>query len=143
MDASDELLIFGWQWEPGARTHSRNTNSPSREEHAAWMAEKLADPSCHPMVIMVDGRPRGVLRLDRRGDEGFEVSILITESARGKGIGSAALRAANGLAPHLRLLAEIFPKNTASLRAFAKAGFEPTGGTWYARETIDRLPAGN
>ncbi|HUS96097.1 MAG TPA: GNAT family N-acetyltransferase [Hyphomicrobiaceae bacterium] len=143
MEPTDELLIFDWQWEPGARSHSRNPKPPSREEHAAWMAGKLADPSCCAMVVMEDGRPAGVLRLDRLREEGLEVSILIEQRSRGKGIGSAALRAANRLVPHLRLVAEIYPENTASLRAFAGAGFEPCGGTWYARSKVDHPPAGD
>jgi RimJ/RimL family protein N-acetyltransferase len=137
MEPADEPLIFAWQWEPGARARARNPTPPSPEEHAAWMARTLADPSCRAMIVMVDGTPAGVLRLDRR-DGGFEVSLLIAHRSRGKGIGSAALRTASRQMPDLRLVAEIHRENTASLRVFTRAGFEPCGGTWYMRKETRR-----
>lgn len=142
--------MLEWQSAPGARTHFRNPAPPTRARHEAWFAERMADPFCLLSVILENAEPAGVLRLDRldpAADEPetprFEVSILVAAGRAGAGVGAAALRCARRLAHDATLLAEIDPRNAASLRAFTKAGFEP--GPTRRQDTcnVRARPAGN
>ncbi|MBI1778536.1 MAG: UDP-2,4-diacetamido-2,4,6-trideoxy-beta-L-altropyranose hydrolase [Proteobacteria bacterium] len=130
---SDEAVILAWQQRPGARRHSRNPTPPATEEHKAWFSHLTADPSRLLCIACFDEAPCGFLRLDRRSGipPEFEVSLLIDEPFRGKGIGRAILSLARSLAPGARLVAEILPENTASLHAFAAAGYTAAGGGLY------------
>jgi UDP-2,4-diacetamido-2,4,6-trideoxy-beta-L-altropyranose hydrolase len=133
--ASDADLIFAWQNEAGARLYSSNPDAPSRHGHDAWMTRKLADPDCVFSVVETGDAPCGVLRMDRRLDGSYIVSVLIAERVRGRGVGRAALEAGAILMQGHTLWAKIDDRNAASLRMFAKAGFAPQAPTLYRRGT--------
>ncbi len=64
-----------------------------------------------------------------------EVSIEIAPRSRGRGNGTAMLRAVRAsLAPEEIVVAMVAPGNAASLRTFLAAGFTPVGGAqvWFA-----------
>jgi len=119
----DADLIFQWQNAPGAREFSSNPKPPERQEHEAWMARKLSEPRCVFNIITESDLPVGVIRLDQRLDGSFMTSILVADQARGRGVGGAALTAGARLMRGADLWARIDPRNTASLRSFASAGF--------------------
>jgi UDP-2,4-diacetamido-2,4,6-trideoxy-beta-L-altropyranose hydrolase len=127
--------MLQWQSEPGARRFARNPTAPTRPEHAAWLDRTLADPQSLLNVIVADGRPVGVLRLDRKPSGDWEVSILVAGEARSHGIGRAALAATRRLLPDANLIAEIHPVNTASHRLFRAAGYRRTGAA-HARGQV-------
>jgi UDP-2,4-diacetamido-2,4,6-trideoxy-beta-L-altropyranose hydrolase len=128
----ERLLV--WQTAPGAREFSSNPERPTREGHEIWMARKLEEPGCVFSIIEEAGTAVGVLRLDQRRDGSFIVSILVADHARGHGVGLAALQAGARLVPG-RLWAKIDPRNAASLRMFAKAGFVHQGHELYRHES--------
>jgi len=121
--AADSDRIFQWQNAPGAREFSSNPKPPARDEHEAWMARKLAEPRCVFNIVTEDDIPAGVLRLDQRLDGSFMTSILVADEVRSQGIAGAALRAGARLMQGADLWARIDPRNIASLRSFAGAGF--------------------
>ena len=87
------------------------------------MARKLSEPRCVFNIITESDLPVGVIRLDQRLDGSFMTSILVADQARGRGVGGAALTAGARLMRGADLWARIDPRNTASLRSFASAGF--------------------
>jgi RimJ/RimL family protein N-acetyltransferase len=124
--------MLRWQSEPGARRFARNPTIPTRAEHAAWLDRTLANPQLLLNVIIADGRPTGVLRLDRKPSGAWEVSILVAAEARSCGAGRAALAAARRLLPEADLVAENHPDNTASHRLFRAAGYRGTGSAYVS-----------
>lgn len=127
---ADAALMLVWQSTPGIRAYSRNPDAPTPVEHTRWMQNKLADPRCIFHVILHDGRPVGILRLDRQADGGYEISILVAAQAHGKNIGGAALELAKRLLPDAVIHAAIHPDNLASIRMFERAGFRRAGDDW-------------
>jgi UDP-2,4-diacetamido-2,4,6-trideoxy-beta-L-altropyranose hydrolase len=123
--------LFEWQSAPGARTYSSDPSPPKRPQHEAWLKGKLANPNCVLTIVEFDGDPVGVLRFDRRLNGSFMVSILISTSYHGAGIGLAAMRAGAVLLSGHTLWAVIDDRNAASIRMFANAGFEPCGEGKY------------
>ena len=127
---ADAALMLAWQSTPGIRAYSRNPAAPLPAEHAEWMQCKLADPGCIFQIIVHDGRPVGVLRLDRLADGSYEISILVAAEAQNKKIGGAALEAAKRLLPHALIHATIHPDNLASIRMFEHAGYRRAAEDW-------------
>lgn len=121
----DSPLMLAWQSLPEIRRYARNRQIPTPEAHAAWLAGVLADPSRWLMLIELDGRAGGVLRLDRLADDHFEVSILVDPGMQGQGLALAALKLGQRLCPGVDIVAEVDPANQASQALFRKAGFEP------------------
>jgi UDP-2,4-diacetamido-2,4,6-trideoxy-beta-L-altropyranose hydrolase len=128
----DAETILEWQRHPETRRHFRNPEIPSQDEHVNWMRSKLENPDCLFNVVLHDGKPAGILRLDRLeggaganpdGIPAFEVSILIAPDAKRKGIAGAALAAAAWLVADVRLVAKAAPENSASVALFRSAGY--------------------
>jgi UDP-2,4-diacetamido-2,4,6-trideoxy-beta-L-altropyranose hydrolase len=134
-DASDEAWLLELQRRPGTRRFYRNPAIPSASEHHDWMSRTLTDPARLLLVLKVAAKPVGVLRLDRRPDDGgkarHEVSIAVDPDHANRGIGAAALGLARRLLPSAQFEAEISPENVASQRAFIRAGYQPLGAGRY------------
>ena len=124
MESRDEATVLEWQCRPGMRRHFRNPEPPDPATHQMWMRDRLKDPDCLPTIVQCDGRSCGLLRLDKRGNRA-EISILVAPEFWGRGISVAALSLARGALPGYTLVAQIDPRNAASLKAFARAGFRP------------------
>ncbi len=127
---ADASLMLAWQSTPGIRAYSRNPDAPEPAEHMQWMRNKLADPRCIFHVILHDGNPVGVLRLDRQAAGAYEISILVAAEAHGKNIGGAALELAKRLLPDAVIRAAIHSDNLASIRMFERAGYRRAGEDW-------------
>lgn len=129
----DAETMLRWQHQPEARRHARTTEAPDEITHRAWLGARLTSPDCLLNLVMHDEEPVGVLRLDRKGAKGWEVSILVDAAHHGHGVGAAALAAARRLVPEASLLAEVLPENAASHALFLSAGYQRTNGWYEAR----------
>jgi len=126
----DAALLLCWRNEEAAVHYSRTGRSVTEAEHAAWIERRLSLP--RPLLwIAVEGQtPVGQVRFDvdanahpRTG----EVAITVDAAHRRRGAGTAILHLVQGLASDLGLDcldAWIHSANAASLRAFARSGFE-------------------
>lgn len=141
--ADDAGLLLAWRNDPRTRQSSRSTAEISLDEHRAWLARVLADPDRLLLVVEVDGDAVGTVRFDRE-DPGWEVSITLAPSARGKGLSSGVL--AEGERALLErhnaqvVLAAVHEDNAASAALFARAGYAEAapsvGGFRQLRKTL-------
>jgi len=130
--ADDARLLWEWANDPDVRSASFSSTPISWEAHAEWLAERLGQDT-HVILIAEDETttPCGQIRFDSRPDGDWEVSISIASGMRGRGLASTLI----GLGVQeigrrggtVRVHAFVKPANTASARAFAKAGFTSTG----------------
>ncbi len=121
--AVDADIMLAWQSTPGVRRYARTPAIPTRAEHMGWLGRVLGDPGRWLMVIELDRRPAGILRLDAVAEREFEVSILVDPACQGQGVAGRALALAAMLCPGATLLAEVDPANEASRGLFARAGY--------------------
>jgi RimJ/RimL family protein N-acetyltransferase len=138
---ADADRLLEWRNEPAVRAASFSTGEVTVTEHRAWLLRKLTDPACRLMIVRYEGRSVGQVRLDIDGDEA-EISIALTEQARGRGVGREAIRLAVAQAPEgvARMVAQVKPDNPASLAAFEAAGFERHGENDHAVVMVCRPP---
>ncbi len=124
---ADAELMLQWQRHPQTRHYARNPRVPAPSEHQEWLNHKLQDPGCVFNIIEYQGKPAGVLRLDRVQDSvrnfAFEVSIYLDPDQTSRGIGHAALNAARRLLPEATLLAHVLAENKTSHALFQTAGY--------------------
>lgn len=121
----DRDFLWRWRNDPETRRASLDKREVHLEEHTRWLDEVLARPDRRLYVSTVRGAPVGTVRLDLSGDAA-EVSITIAPEDRGRGLGTAVLRATRREAAALglrQLTARIKPKNTTSRRIFERSGF--------------------
>lgn len=131
---ADGDIMYDWQQHPETRRFARSPAKPDASEHRAWLERRLADPGCVLNLIMHDGAPAGVVRLDRRDEAAMEVSLLVSPERYGQGVGRAALGLVRRLLPQVSLLANVLPGNKASQRLFAAAGYRPAGDGWWRQD---------
>jgi len=126
----DCRLIYRWRSDPVVRANSFHTEEIPYDVHRAWFAALLADPSRRQFIAEVGGVPVGQIRYALEDGDAV-ISYSIEGAFRGRGLGTAllaALRDALHTEPEvLRLLGNVKKGNTASRRAFLKAGFAEEG----------------
>jgi UDP-2,4-diacetamido-2,4,6-trideoxy-beta-L-altropyranose hydrolase len=134
----DADRILEWQRHPETRRHARNPLVPDPTEHEEWLHDKLADPDCLLNIVLHDGAPAGLLRLDKledRREQGVpvhEVSIITAPAHHRQGIARAALALGRRLLPESALYGEVLEGNAASHALFQRAQFTRNGGAYTA-----------
>ncbi|WP_114781515.1 UDP-2,4-diacetamido-2,4,6-trideoxy-beta-L-altropyranose hydrolase [Botryobacter ruber] len=123
----DMLLLYGWANDPEVRKHSFNPEPIPLEQHQQWFRYKLAIPESCLYIAEVDGLPMAHIRFELSSSSAL-LSYLIAPGFRGKGLGHVVLlkgiKFLQQQHPELKEVAGLVqPDNTASVRAFEKAGF--------------------
>lgn len=124
--AQDERLLWEWRNDAVVRKGSFSTDPIPCEQHRRWFRQKLAAPDCRIWIAERHGRPVGHIRYDRSGDAA-ELSYSVAAAHRGRGWGTALLRASVPRACRELGLSRVFGyarrTNQASIRTFRRAGF--------------------
>jgi len=122
----DEEVLLTWANDPVARAASFQSGTIAPAEHAAWFADRLADPNARLYVGEQDGRPVGLVRF-AVADETATISVNVGPTSRMRGVGTRLID--HGCRRLLRergvtaFHAYIRAGNEASVRAFTAAGF--------------------
>jgi spore coat polysaccharide biosynthesis protein SpsF len=129
-EGADAGRLLAWRNETEAVRQSASGRAVDSVEHARWFAGAIDDPAHRIWIGELDGRPIGMVRVDVQSAVGT-VSILVDAQARGRGVGTALLRALNetlcGDCQIKTLVAHVRPANSASLKAFGANGYESLG----------------
>jgi RimJ/RimL family protein N-acetyltransferase len=124
---TDADRIHGWNNDPAVRGLSLDRRPIARDDHQRWMEARLADPGTRMWIVLVFDEPLGVVRIERAPAAKIgRVSIALDPSARGLGLGRAALLMAI-TADGGPLVAEVVAENRASRACFEACGFLSTG----------------
>jgi UDP-2,4-diacetamido-2,4,6-trideoxy-beta-L-altropyranose hydrolase len=129
---SDCTLLFDWVNDPKVRAASFQSERISRDEHLAWFSEKLR---CGHVLIYIaedaGGTPVGQFRVDCTANGSALLDVTVAPEKRGLGLAEKLIREGIEVASRERGLrsfdAYIKAENTASWKAFQKAGFHKAG----------------
>lgn len=140
-------VVYPWAMDPSTREMSVRQDEFTPEEHRRWWSDRQLPVAFHRWYMLredadalawvrydavVPGLPAwtGGPMVEHWG--GAEVSLVVRPDRRGQGYGTRLLEMTTCMAKaHLEtapLVALILPENTASLRAFEKAGYQKAGG---------------
>jgi RimJ/RimL family protein N-acetyltransferase len=126
----DAALLLEWRNDADAVRFSVTGRGVAPAEHVDWLTARLADPDTRLWIAEEDEQPVGQVRVETHHGSGT-VSIGIAPAHRGRGIGTAVLQvmlAEIERDPQVhRLRAVAHAENTASVRAFERAGFQRRG----------------
>jgi len=142
--------VWDWANDPGVRAVSFTSDPIPWEQHTAWFTRKLADANTRlwiagapvsdpalsdsrvPNAESETGAPLGQVRFDLERSIAT-ISVSLDAARRGKNLGALLIWSAcqklfrESAVETIHAL--IKPDNTASIRAFEKAGFESAGQT--------------
>jgi predicted dehydrogenase/RimJ/RimL family protein N-acetyltransferase len=146
VDVGDAERLRAWRNDPDARRWSRSSHEITEGEHMSWLRNALADASMRLWLAESAGSAVAHVRVSREAPGTAEVHVVLAPEARGRGLGAAVLvqAAAQALAdPDIdRLCAHVKPEHTASLHAFARAGFTVAGAAADGLLRLERARAG-
>jgi UDP-2,4-diacetamido-2,4,6-trideoxy-beta-L-altropyranose hydrolase len=127
---ADRRLLWDWANDPGVRAVSFQREPIPWADHVAWFETHSRDPNCFLYIVENNSQPVGQVRFEV-STTSAEVHISLVSAARGRGYGGEALRLGcadlRRLAGVTRIIAHVQRSNTASIRAFEKAGFVQKG----------------
>jgi RimJ/RimL family protein N-acetyltransferase len=143
---SDCMLLFDWVNDPAVRAASFQSERISKDEHVAWLSEKLR---CDDALIYIAedarGTPVGQFRVDCTPNGSALLDVSVAPESRGLGLAEMLIRkgieAASCERPLRSFDAYIKAENAASLKAFANAGFHKVGelpNSIHWRKEVDR-----
>ncbi len=126
---NDMRQCFEWANDPDARKYSYSSTPITWEQHVQWFGRKLADSNCYYFIADIGNSNAGQIRFDFLEDENaFQISYALDPQWRGKGLGYYLLikgiQELNLLTPVKRIIGYVHEINSASVKAFQKAGFE-------------------
>jgi len=134
-------LYYGWANDPAVRVQSFNQGAVPYDTHCAWFRRRVAATDCLMLVFedASSGEPVGQVRFEG-GPEHATVGLSIAASQRGKGLAEEMLSQATAefqrRNPVRGIRAQIRLENTASRRAFEKAGYNLVG-----QELVSGVPS--
>lgn len=123
----DASLLLSWRNDAETRRWSRTSAAVEPDQHADWLRGVLDDSRRWLWIAEVDAEPVATVRHDVDSAGRAEVSLAVAPAYRGRGVATAAIRAADA-----RLLtsttvevvdAHVHPDHAASLRVFERAGY--------------------
>jgi UDP-2,4-diacetamido-2,4,6-trideoxy-beta-L-altropyranose hydrolase len=125
-------LLWKWRNEPGVRAASFTSDPIEWEVHRSWFDGRMADPGCTIWIACDEsGEGVGQVRFDVIKDGEFEIAVSIDEGHRSSGYGARLIRLATddflSVGEPRTIHAYIKHDNTASIRAFSKAGYQYVG----------------
>lgn len=120
-------LVFQWQSHPDTRRYFNNPQVPSYREHCNWYSNCLERNDRRLFIVLLDGNPAGMLRLDDEGCNTYEVSIVTAKKYQGQGVAKSALSFARETWPNFILAAVVNKGNLASQGLFESLGYAFNG----------------
>lgn len=87
----DMEMIRGWRNLPQVADYMYTDHVISPEEHAAWFARVVKDPTCKYWIIVCDGEDVGLANLyaiDQRNRRCYWAFYVVSPNVRGKSVGS-------------------------------------------------------
>ncbi len=125
----DRESVFKWRNDPDVRRYSFERDPVEWETHVEWFEKITLDSKRHLLIGETEGKPVGVLRIDYIDEECREISIYLVPGSSSQGLGTLLIRQGTEWIrrqdPAVKQLrAKILGENTASLKAFNRAGFE-------------------
>lgn len=125
---ADMADLLAWRNHPETREASFNTDPITPEAHEAWFQRKTASPDTVIYIAMSGKDKLGTVRFEDDG-ETIKTSVMLNPAFFGQGLGPKVISIATEKylrekRPAKPIAAEIKTGNTASLKAFSKAGFK-------------------
>jgi len=138
-DHQDATLLWEWANDPDVRANSFQSKPIPFDEHLNWFEGRLASEDTRIWILELNRAPAAQIRYEQTGNDTAEINFSAVSEYRGKGLGTKALiltvyKACRELGVKY-LKGTVFDSNIASIRAFAKAGFE-----LVAQERVGDIP---
>lgn len=124
---SDSADLLAWRNDPVTRQNSRNTGAIEPAGHAAWLERAVTDANRRLWIAERGGESLGTVSASLGGDGAVELSLTVAPAMRGRGAGTAMIRAAlvevAAAWPGAAVRATVRAENAASRRLFERCGF--------------------
>ena len=133
---SDLMLYFDWTNDESVRENSYKSEPISLENHSNWFKNKINDADCIMLVFENHlNQPIGQVRIQKQDKKLALIGVSNDRIHRGKGYASKMIALASkeflNQNPDFCISAFIKLENTASEKAFEKAGYQLDVVTYY------------
>lgn len=129
-ETADAELLFTWANDPYVRAMAFSKAPIAWATHLAWFEQKRQDASTDIWICEQFGQAVGQCRLNAITPQAGEIHLNLNPACRGLGLAAAMIAKAcqASIARHQwqEIHAVVKLSNHASLRAFIRAGFQPT-----------------
>jgi len=132
----DIRFVYNLQIIKETREYALTKDVPTWPEHQEWMNNKLVEKDCFFYIIQQNNKDVGVVRLDKRDQREYEISIFLSPDVYGHGVAKAGIQIASVLHINITILARVLEQNKASQYLFKSLGFKKINSTTYRLERL-------
>ncbi|MDP2715592.1 GNAT family N-acetyltransferase [Rheinheimera sp.] len=117
---ADAERLLHWRNDADTRRFSLNAEQITEQQHMRWLQQSLNNPQRKLFIAEYANQPVGTVRVDSTADC-HRISWTVAAECRGKGLAKAMVKL---LLSQLtgKIVAEILPGNTASIKVAQHAG---------------------
>lgn len=117
---ADAERLLHWRNDPSTRRFSLNPELITKQQHMHWLQQSLSNPQRRLYIAEYAYQPIGTVRADSTAECHY-ISWTVAAECRGKGLAKAIVQL---LVSQLsgKIVAEILPGNTASIKVAQYAG---------------------
>lgn len=132
---TDAKQLFDWRNHPQIVSLSTFRETVEWDSHQSWLKRCLSRPGNYRIFMIVDEETDiGMVRFERINENVARVSVYLSPSRAGQGLGVSAIKTGTrrifSLWPELRRIdAYVREENLRGARAFKKAGYLVTQGS--------------
>ena len=123
----DYKVVFEWRNDPLSREMFFESTPIAIDAHRSWFFDALQNKMLKLYIGEINQMPVGIVRFDlKKKNKEAEVSINVSPSMRGKGLGKELLISSIDnieIVLDVKLFARVKIKNMASVNIFQSAGF--------------------
>lgn len=114
-----ERLLY-WRNDADTQLFSLNAEHITEQQHTRWLQQSLSNPQRRLYIAEYADQPVGTVRVDSTADS-HRISWTVAAECRGRGLAKAMVKL---LVSQLtgKIIAEILPGNTASIKVAQHAG---------------------
>ncbi|WP_081666822.1 UDP-2,4-diacetamido-2,4,6-trideoxy-beta-L-altropyranose hydrolase [Laribacter hongkongensis] len=144
VEPADERLTLDWANDPEVRQSSFSAERIEALTHHHWLARRMADTEgCRFYIVeTASGLPAGPVRFERLSPDEWEIHYSMDRCLRGRGTGTAFLKAAldhfcHAVTSATRIIGRVKPSNQASQHIFRKLGFSQSADSHGLRYQLN------
>lgn len=134
VEEADMDLLFRWANDPDVRRSAFHTEAIPYETHVKWFHRMLENEAAYLYILCRAEEAVGQIRLDIE-DGVAVIDYSVAPGYRGRGFGRALLtlikEKAMGITGVTKLVGQVKPENSASIKAFEQCGYVRMKGEDY------------
>lgn len=142
MTVADEEMLYEWRRDQWVIHNSVAQTEPTREQHKAWMLERMFHPHYKVLMVELKGETVATCTLRVKGDRVVELAYMVHHAKRSLGIATQLAKDVGRFMAFFGFSVDVLirEENEPSIKVAKKAGFSEVASESEGFREFRRAP---